>query len=216
MTPEQVTQLALILIAAILVIPSFITLGGLVYLSTRVVPAQLKQSQQLSDNNKELTTIAKQNAAQIASVEETLNKIKPALEEQTAAFEGAIDKQTNEYKAQGFDFKSYQSLLNDSMSLHTNAIEVNANKTEANTASISALKSAFETFANQFPQLLKDALIKDQFQHDALLSEFRLLRSDFSRAVFQQQARITSTIPAVTIPSPAAPLPAKPPDESKL
>lgn len=184
-----ITQL---LFLALLVVPSLVVLGGVVYISATVMPIIIKQAQQLIDNNTQLAKIAKQSADGIGGMNIELHR-------QTAA----IEQQTLEIKTQGFESKSYQSLLVDGMHNHDARIE-------ANTTSIAALRLTLEQFSQNFPRLVVEA-IKDELQCNTLLSEFQALRSEVSRAVFQQQARSTGTMNKVILPPPLpdTPLPSK-------
>lgn len=205
MTPDQINQYLFIFM---LIIPSLVMLGGVIYIAVTVTPIILKTAQQLGDNNAELTKVSKQNSEQIGNLKSSLGGIMPELVKQTGAFE----EQTKAIKTQGFDFKSYQSLVSDGLHTQTQQLEANIAKTEANTAAINALRTTFENF----PQQIIEA-ISDKALCAPLLSEFAALRADVSRAMFQQQARATGTIPAIKIdtPSPALPLTNGTADEKK-
>lgn len=193
MTTEEINR---ILFVSMLIGPSLIILGAVVYLASRVMPVLLRQMQQLVDNNTQFAKIARDNAAGLGGV-----KL-------------AIELQTNEIKAQGFDFKSYQTLVRDGMEDHSHQIEANTEKIEAHTIAISVLKTSLETM----PALIV-AAIKDEIKCGTLLSEFQSLRSEVTRAVFQQQARETGSMRQVVIPvtTPATLPPASSaaPDEKK-
>lgn len=186
MTPDlQITQ---ILFWFLVGIPSLIVLGGVVYLGIRVMPVLVRQMQQLVDNNTQFAKIAKDNADGLGSMTSELKR-------QTAA----IELQTSEIKTQGFDFKSYQTLMNDGMDGHSQRIE-------ANTLAISVLRTNLESM----PGLIIGA-IKDELKVSLLLGEIQSLRDEFNRAVFQQNARDTGTFRTVTPATPPTP-PALPPD----
>lgn len=191
MTPDEINRF---LFVGMLIFPSFIVLGGVAYVSIRVMPKVLRMAQQLIDNNTQLAKIAKENA-------DGLGGLKSELQKQTSA----IEQQTGQFKAQGFDFKSYQSLVNDGMHDHSERIEANSSKIEANTNSISVLKQTLEAM----PQLII-ASIKDEIKVGTLLNEFQSLRSEVTKVMFQQQARETGTNRTIVVPVAAPSLPPAP------
>lgn len=196
MSPDLLTTQ--IIFMALLAVPSIIVLAGVIYVSATVMPIVLKQAQRLIDNNTQLTKIAEQNANGLGSLTSELQR-------QTSA----IELQTTEIKTQGFDFKSYQSLVNEGLQNQDLIIS-------ANTTSVIALRVTLETFSETFPRLIVSA-IKDELQCSTLLSEFQALRSEVSRAVFQQQARSTGTMKTVTLPPPLpdTPAPSSTSDEAR-
>lgn len=200
MTSEQVNQIVFIFL---LMIPSLITLGGVMYLTVKITPVALRTVQKLSDNNEELTKISKQNSEQIGSLKGGLSDLKNGiggmtseLVKQTAGIEGL----TKQNRTQGIDFRAYQTLVSDGM---RNTEE----KVEANTAAIKQLYNLLE----QMPQQIILG-ISDKLSCTTVLAEFQVLRGEITRAMFQQSSRKTGSFS--TVPSSAAPAstPALPPE----
>lgn len=190
MTPEQANQIVFI---ALLVIPSLIVLGGVFYISIVGMPAVLKLAQQLIDNNKKLTEIAKQNVDQIKVTENSLGSITPELVKQT----NAIDTQTIEIKGQRIDLKNYNTLVIDTVANH-------ATHMEANTVMMAKFEAAmikFDTTMNGLPEQIR-TMISDQIQCDDVLRSFNSLESYVKQIIFQQQRKSTGQFPAVPSSTP--------------
>ncbi len=181
--PEVSTQITQIIFLALLFIPSLIVLGGVVYASAVVMPALLKQGQQLIDNNSQLTKVT-------GETEKALAGITPELIKQT----NSIDKVVVEIRSQTLDFRNYQTLVSDNMSNHDAKID-------ANTLRLTKLELAFADLPKQII-----AEIKDEFTCETILKEFQSLRAEVTRALFQQQKTATGTFPSVPKPTPPTPV----------
>lgn len=185
MTPELATILVFL---AIILIPSLIALGGVIYVSTQLVPVFKRQSQQLIDNNTELTKLTRQNTDVAKQNADGLNSIKTELVKQT----GAIENQTTQITTQGIDFRAYQTLVSDELDNYRNQIETNT----------SAIKDLYNLM-EQMPQKIILG-IQDKLTCNTVLAEFQVLRGEITRAMFQQQTRSTGTFP-VAVPSTSKP-----------
>jgi predicted PurR-regulated permease PerM len=173
MTAEQILQITQIAFVIILFIPSLITIAVLIIVAYKFLPVMVRQVQQLIDNNSQLTKIAKQNADQIATTEQTMSGIKPELEKQTQA----IEKGNSLILTQGIDFRSYQTLVSDNMSNHSSQIE--------------ALKKAFDSLPQQVV-----AAIDDTLKCQGILKEIQALRYEVGLVLNQQQSKkATGTFP---------------------
>lgn len=195
MTPEQVLQITQIAFVIILFIPSLITIAVLIVAAWKFLPVMVRQVQQLIDNNAQLAKIAKQNADQIATTEKTLANITPELVKQTQAIEAGNAL----ILTQGIDFRSYQTLVSDSMSHTTTQVELNTLEIKTQNLKLIALEVALVALPSQIVEA-----IQDKFTCEAILGEFQTLRNEVTRAMFQQQ-RATGTFPVV--PSTPTPTP---------
>jgi len=187
MTIDQTLFLTQIAFIVIIAIPSIVTIAVMVGVAWRFLPVMVKQMQQLVDNNAQLTKIAKQNADQNSDTQQVLAGIQPELVKQTKAIEAG----NTLISTQGIDFRSYQTLISDGMSNHTTQIEANTAKLEAYAASISLLQTTLAALPAQIVQA-----IQDEFTCETILNEFKNLRTEVSRAMFQQQ-RSTGSFPVV-------------------
>lgn len=190
--PEVSTQITQLIFLALLVIPSLITLGGVLYASLVVVPALLKQGQQLIDNNTQLTKVTE-------TTEKALVSITPELVNQT----NAINAQTNkievtntEIQGQRIDLKNYNALVIDTVANHATHLETNT----AMMAKFEASMVRFETIMNDLPEQIQ-IMIEDRFKCDDVLNSFRALESYVKQIVFQQQ-RKTGSFPVVPTSTP--------------
>lgn len=133
MTPEQATQLTQIAFVVILVIPAFVVVGVIIFIATRVIPVFIRQTQQLIDNNTNLTKISEQNidqikinADRIKVMELALSGIQPELVHQTNVIQEGNAK-TDEL---GLHFRNYQTLMSDNMAAQTVELAANAEATQ--------------------------------------------------------------------------------------
>lgn len=183
----------------IILVPSFIAIGVISYLAIRFVPTMVKQMQQLTDNNAQLTKIAQQNATQFASTQSTLAAITPELVKQTHAIEDGNAL----IVTQGIDFRSYQTLVSDNLSHYGTQIDANTAKVDAALANVAQLQLTLA----QLPAQIVLA-VQNELDCESVLNEFRALRAEVTRAMFQQQ-RATGTFPSVpaTTPTPSTPTP---------
>lgn len=181
--PEVSTQITQIVFIALLLVPSLITLGGVIYAAVIVMPALLKQGQQLIDNNTNLTKATE-------NTEKSLAGITPELVKQT----NSIDKVVVEIRSQSLDFRNYQTLVSDGLTNHDAKID-------ANTLRLTKLELAFADLPKQII-----AEIKDEFTCETILKEFQSLRAEVTRAIFQQQKTSTGTFPAVPKTTPPTPV----------
>lgn len=185
--PEVSTQITQIIFLALLFIPSLIVLGGVIYASVVVMPALLKQGQQLIDNNTNLTKVTE-------NTEKSLASITPELVKQT----NSIDKVVVEIRSQSLDFRSYQTLVSDGLSNHTTQVEANTIKLEANTAML----QKFETTINALPEQIR-LMIDDKLACAGVEQAIRALRSEVIQLMTQQQlAKSTGTHPIVVPTNP--------------
>lgn len=201
MGQDQSTLIAQIAFVVIIIIPALITVGLLVVVAWRFIPMMVKQMQQLIDNNAQLTKIAKQNADQFQTTQTTLASITPELVKQTKAIEAG----NSLILTQGIDFRSYQTLVSDNLSHHTSQIDANTEKVNMAIASMSQLEI---TLANLPAQIV--LAIQGELDCEKVLNEFRNLRTEVTRVMFQQQ-RSTGTFPAVPTPQPSTPIPSNTP-----
>lgn len=183
----DVTTLTGLAFIIIILVPSLAGLGMVAYLGIKFVPTSVKQMQQLTDNNAQLTKIAQQNADQFTSTTATLANITPELEKQTKA----IERGNELILTQGIDFRAYQTLVSDNLSHHTTQIEANTGKVEAALQSVVRL----ETTLAALPTLIVEA-IQNELECQTVLNEFRSLKMEVTRAMFNQQ-KATGTFPAV-------------------
>lgn len=185
---EQIAQAALqapvnnlVVLVALISLGIVLLVGFTVW---KVAPAVINLYKTQAETNAKLTTIVGQNSEQAKLAIQSVDKNTDEMVKQTSA----IKEQTSIIQLQGKDLNTYQVLVSDTLSAHTEKIA-------ENTASVQAIKESIDTLSNQIKALLEDKIACADAE-----DRIKKLYEEILLLVKQQQAKhATGTNPVVVV-----------------
>lgn len=142
----------------------------------KFAPVLIKLYEKQAETNEKLTTIVGQHSEQVTRTIESLDKNTSEVSRQTTA----INAQTVVIEGQSRDLRSYQTLVSDTLSGHTDQLR-------ENTEAVTALKATVEQLSVMSSQL--KTAIDDKSACTNLETQIQTIRDEILNAISQQQTK---------------------------